>query len=259
MFTALPARAGVTAELAADCDMVSSRRYLSIKTLDVKTLAPVAPRLRNSFRRDAQLLQQLDQALALGLGQPARCSLERSCVLREDAADVSPSGGREADDPRPSVRVVVCARVQSARLEPIDGGRDRPAREIDAAADVVDLLRPLAQQDLEHGEVGQAEPRRLDALHRVPGEGAMGLHQDEPEMDARALGSICHGGASESAPDGAPASSCVRTGRSSEWTPGESSTDGWSTSRAPPSLCWRAALASSTSRSSDVQRKRRTP
>ena len=64
-----------------------------------------------------------------------------------------------------------------------------PLVEIDAPADVVDPLGSLVQEDLEHREVGEAEPRGLDAPHRVPGKGAVRLHQDEPEMDAGVLGS----------------------------------------------------------------------
>src|SRR5580692_10486714 len=73
-------------EETADCDMLSSRIYLVIKTLDVKSIARVASWLRNSFGRDAQLLQEGDQRLALGLRQSARCSFERRRVLREDPA-----------------------------------------------------------------------------------------------------------------------------------------------------------------------------
>src|SRR5579872_1547917 len=188
MLTVLLARGGAAVELAADCVMVSSRRYLSIKTLDVKTLAAVAPGVRDSFRRHAQLLQQRDQALTLGLGEPARGDLERRRVLLEDAADVGPTGGRQADDARAAVRVVELANDQTALLEPIDGGRDGAARQADAPADVVDLLRPLVEQDLQHGELRLAEPRRFDAPGRVPGDGPMGLHQDEPEVDARVFG-----------------------------------------------------------------------
>src|SRR5580692_5814610 len=129
MFTALLGRVGAAAELARDCVMVSSGRYLCVKTdisssrhLMSRHLRPLRPPLRNSFSRHAKLLQQRDQAPAFGLGEPTGGDFERLRVLLEDAADVCPAGRRQADDARPAVRVVQLANDQAALLEPIDGG-----------------------------------------------------------------------------------------------------------------------------------------
>src|SRR5580698_10033298 len=103
---------------------------------------------------------------------------------REDLVDAGAPRRSQPDDAAAPVLVVEAAHHQAALLQAVDGGRDRAAREVDAPADVVDLLRPLVQQDLEDREVGETETRGLDALHRVSRERAVSLHEDEPEVNA---------------------------------------------------------------------------
>src|SRR2546430_11310852 len=84
------------------------------------------------LRGRAQLLEQGDERLALGAREPAGGGVEVSLVTIEDAGDERASRPRERHSFGAAIVRVGGALDQALLLEPIDGGGDASARELDA-------------------------------------------------------------------------------------------------------------------------------
>ena len=121
------------------------------------------------------------------------CSIASWCPANTLVMSALPCG-RQVNDPGAAVGRVIGPRHQVTRFQPIDGGGHRPAGQIDAAAELPDRLRSLVQQRLENREVRQAHIERFDAAGGVARQGPVRLHEHQPRMDRRLVGSsLCHG------------------------------------------------------------------
>src|SRR5207237_7396947 len=94
----------------------------------------------------------------------------------------------EMHHPCASVARVRGPRHETALLEPIDRRSNRTAREIDASADLTDRLRSFVQQHFQDPEIRDAHVEGHDAPFRVAEKRPMRLHEDEPDVNARAVG-----------------------------------------------------------------------
>ena len=106
----------------------------------------------------------------------------------ENAADQRPPGCGKRHERYPTILWASLSADESFFFEAVDGGGDRSAGEHDVSSDRIDGKRPFVQKNFQDSEVRDAEPGRGDTAGIDLSEGAVSLHQNEPEMDAGSIG-----------------------------------------------------------------------
>src|SRR5712692_1568036 len=137
--------------------------------------------------RRAEFFEQFDQRAAFSLRQAVGGTIHGVLVPCEHVRDARLSVGCEMDHTRAPVAGVRGPRHETALLEPIDRRGNRPAREIDASADLTDRLRSLVQQHFKDPEIRDAHVEGHDAPFRMADQRLMRLHEHEPDVHAGAV------------------------------------------------------------------------
>jgi hypothetical protein len=106
----------------------------------------------------------------------------------KNAADQRPSGCGKRHKGNPTILWASLSADESFFFEAIDGGGDRSAGEHDVSSDRINGERTFVQKNFQDGKVRDAEPGSGDTAGIDLSEGAVSLHQNEPEMDAGSVG-----------------------------------------------------------------------
>ena len=106
----------------------------------------------------------------------------------ENAADQRPSGCGKRHERHSTILWASLSADESFFFEAIDSGGDRSAGEHDVSSDGINGKRTFVQKNFQDGKVREAEPGRGDTAGIDLSEGAVSLHQNEPEMDAGIIG-----------------------------------------------------------------------
>jgi hypothetical protein len=106
----------------------------------------------------------------------------------KNVADQRPSGCGKRHKGNPTILRASLPADESFFFEAIDGGGDRSTGEHDVSSDRIDWERTFVQKNFQNGEVRDPEAGRGDTAGIDLSEGAVRLHQNEPEMDAGSIG-----------------------------------------------------------------------
>jgi hypothetical protein len=109
-------------------------------------------------------------------------------MLVENATDQRPSRCCKGDVGDPAILWASLSADESLFFETIDSGGNRPAGEHDAASDGIHRERAFVEKDFQDGKVRNAKPGGADTSGIELYESPVGLHENEPKMDAGSVG-----------------------------------------------------------------------
>lgn len=133
---------------------------------------------------EAVFFEEAGELTALRGGERGGSLFHVFAVLREGARDEFFAFGGELDEADALIGGQVGAADEAFGFEAVDGGGDGAAGEQDLFADGVDGLRSFVEEQFEGGEVGEADTKTGDALEGEMLDGAVGLPEDEPEVES---------------------------------------------------------------------------
>jgi hypothetical protein len=145
----------------------------------------------------SKLLQQQRQRRSFRGGQRFEDSFQAVGMHLENPPDQFPASGREGYIGDAAIIRARLAADQALFFESVDCGGNGTASQHYLPSDRIDRQRPFMQQDFQHRKIRQAEPGSGNTARVELGEGPVGFHENQPEMDSGSAGGsglgVAHG------------------------------------------------------------------